>query len=169
MACEWLVVSHSHIIPYYRAPGKSVYFLLSRTQAGPGRTVKQEQEEIFRNHIQTFISPSVHMCWIPQQKSDGNPMPSTDWQKRSTSADQLCESALLGWFPYFWKPCWTQFLQFEQEKRMFPVGMNGLKVRWSIGLLHILRPITIWHRNTKEEMQKFMQSGNLQTKAAETD
>ena len=27
----------------YRAPGKSMYVLLSRTQAGPGRKVKQEQ------------------------------------------------------------------------------------------------------------------------------
>ena len=35
--------------------------------------------------------------------------------------------------------------------------MNGLKVGWSIGLLHILSPITIWRCNTKEEMQKFMQ------------
>ena len=42
-----------------RAPGKSMYVLLSRTQAGPGRTVKQEQEEISRNHVQTFIYPSV--------------------------------------------------------------------------------------------------------------
>ena len=29
--------------------------MLSRTQAGPGRTVKQEQEEISRNQVQTFI------------------------------------------------------------------------------------------------------------------
>ena len=36
-----------------------MYFLLSRTQAGPGRTVKQEQEEISRNHEQTFIYLSV--------------------------------------------------------------------------------------------------------------
>ena len=33
--------------------------LLSRTQAGPGRTVKQEQEEISRNHVQTFFGGSV--------------------------------------------------------------------------------------------------------------
>ena len=38
---------------------KKYVFLLSRTQAGSGRTVKQEQEEISRNHVQTFISPSV--------------------------------------------------------------------------------------------------------------
>ena len=36
-----------------------MFVLLSRTQAGPGRTVKQEWEEISRNHVQTFISPSV--------------------------------------------------------------------------------------------------------------
>ena len=43
-----------------RGVNKGLYVLLSRTQAGPGRTVKQEQEEISRNHLQTFISPSVH-------------------------------------------------------------------------------------------------------------
>ena len=31
--------------------GQGLYVLLSRTQAGPGRTVKQEQEEISRNHV----------------------------------------------------------------------------------------------------------------------
>ena len=36
-----------------------MYFLLSRIQAGPGRTVKQEQEEISRNHVQAFIPGSV--------------------------------------------------------------------------------------------------------------
>ena len=30
----------------YRGVNKSVFVLLSRTQAGPGRTVKQEQEYI---------------------------------------------------------------------------------------------------------------------------
>ena len=47
----------SYFVPLphtYRAPGKSMYFWLSRTQAGPGRTVKQEQEEISHNHVQTF-------------------------------------------------------------------------------------------------------------------
>ena len=39
----------------YRGENKGLYVLLSRTQAGPGRTVKQEQEEISRNHVQTFI------------------------------------------------------------------------------------------------------------------
>ena len=48
----------------YRAPGKSMYFLLSRTQAGPGRTVKQEQEEISRNHVQTFSGCSVHLPYV---------------------------------------------------------------------------------------------------------
>ena len=33
--------------------------LLSNSQAGPGRTVKQEQDEISRNHIQAFIPGSV--------------------------------------------------------------------------------------------------------------
>ena len=43
----------------YRGVNKGVYVLLGRTQSGPGRTVKQEQEEISRNHIQTFIYLSV--------------------------------------------------------------------------------------------------------------
>ena len=33
--------------------------LLSNSQAGPGRLVKQEQEEISRNHVQAFITGSV--------------------------------------------------------------------------------------------------------------
>ena len=40
---------------------KGLFVLLSRTQAGPGRTVKQEQEQISRNHVQTFIYLSVHV------------------------------------------------------------------------------------------------------------
>ena len=43
----------------YRGVNKGLFVLLSRTQAGSGRTVKQEQEEISRNHVQTFICPSV--------------------------------------------------------------------------------------------------------------
>ena len=39
----------------YRGTNKGLYVLLSRTQAGPGRTVKQEQEDISRNHVRTFI------------------------------------------------------------------------------------------------------------------
>ena len=54
-----LIVSLSSWTLNYRAPGKSMYFLLSRTQAGPGRTVEQEQDEISRNHVQTFSGCSV--------------------------------------------------------------------------------------------------------------
>ena len=39
---------------YYRDRLKGVQILLSNSQAGPGRKVKQEQEEISRNHVQTF-------------------------------------------------------------------------------------------------------------------
>ena len=35
--------------------------LLSNSQAGPGRTVKQEQEKNSCNHVQTFIFHSVHL------------------------------------------------------------------------------------------------------------
>ena len=51
---------------FYRGTNKGLHVLLSRTQAGPGRTVKQEQEEISRNHVQTFICLSVHTA-------DGHP------------------------------------------------------------------------------------------------
>ena len=51
--------------PPYRGANKGLYVLLSRTQAGPGRTVKQEQEEISCNHVQTFICLSVrHGSWM---------------------------------------------------------------------------------------------------------
>ena len=43
----------------YRGVNKGLHVLLSRTQAGPGKTVKQEQEEISWNHVQTFIYLSV--------------------------------------------------------------------------------------------------------------
>ena len=38
----------------YRDRLKGVQILLSRAQAEPGRTAKQEQEEISRNHVQPF-------------------------------------------------------------------------------------------------------------------
>ena len=44
----------------YRGGNKGLLVLLSRTQAGPGRTVKQEQEEISRNHVLAFIPGPVH-------------------------------------------------------------------------------------------------------------
>ena len=44
----------------YRGVNKGVYVLLSRTPAEPGRAVKQEQEEVSRNHLQTFIYLSVY-------------------------------------------------------------------------------------------------------------
>ena len=47
------------ILATYRGEKKSLQILLSSTQAGPGRKVKQEQEEIYRNHVQAFIPGSV--------------------------------------------------------------------------------------------------------------
>ena len=45
------IVSH-HV--EYRDRLKCMQILLSRTQAGPGRAAKQEQEQTSRNHVQTF-------------------------------------------------------------------------------------------------------------------
>ena len=39
----------------YRDRRKGVQILLSNSQAGSGSKVKQEQEEISRNHIQAFL------------------------------------------------------------------------------------------------------------------
>ena len=58
--------SHSHMMFFafsragdnYRGGNNNgVFVLLSRTQAGTGRAVKEEQEEITRNHVHTFIPP----------------------------------------------------------------------------------------------------------------
>ena len=43
----------------YRDEIYSLQILLSRTQAGPGRAVKQEQEEISPNHVQRINLISV--------------------------------------------------------------------------------------------------------------
>ena len=44
----------------YREEIYSLQILLRRTQAGPGRTGKQEQEEISPNHVQRINLPSVY-------------------------------------------------------------------------------------------------------------
>ena len=54
-----VVVHHVRFALLYRGVNKGLFVLLSRTQAEPGRTVKQEQEEVSRNHVQTFIYLSV--------------------------------------------------------------------------------------------------------------
>ena len=55
-------------ISIYRAEKKSLQILLSSTQAGPGRKVKQEQEEISRNHVPRLFLGSV--CTM-----SNNPLP----------------------------------------------------------------------------------------------
>ena len=52
---------------YYRRVNRGLFVLLIRTKAGPGKTVKQEEEEISRNHVQTFIVPSVCRFTIKSQ------------------------------------------------------------------------------------------------------
>ena len=47
------------ILKTYRDEIYSLQILLSRTQAGPGRAVKQEQEEISPNHVQRLNLISV--------------------------------------------------------------------------------------------------------------
>ena len=40
--------------------------LLSNSQAGPGRTVKQEKDEISRNHVQAFL-PGPAVCCLRRE------------------------------------------------------------------------------------------------------
>ena len=54
---EWNILSkrykkYVYILHEYRAHKKGLQILLSNSQAGPGRKVKQEQEEISHNHVQ---------------------------------------------------------------------------------------------------------------------
>ena len=49
-----LISKVNYVMRLYRDRLKGVQILLSRTQAGPGRKVKQEQEEISANHVQAF-------------------------------------------------------------------------------------------------------------------
>ena len=48
----------------YRAEKKSLQILLSRTQAGPGRKFKQEQEEISLNLVPRLFLSSVKFSSI---------------------------------------------------------------------------------------------------------
>ena len=43
--------------------------MLSKTQAGPGRAVKQEQEQNSRNHVQAFLLVSVQ--YVDQVQGSG--------------------------------------------------------------------------------------------------
>ena len=54
MSRKLRVASYAWAMSVYRDRLKSVQILLSRTQAGPGRKVKQEQEEISHNHVPSF-------------------------------------------------------------------------------------------------------------------
>ena len=45
----------------YRAEKKSLQIVLSSTQAGPVRKVKQKQEEISRNHVPRLFLGPVHL------------------------------------------------------------------------------------------------------------
>ena len=50
-ANEWIQLLRTNL---HRDRLKSMQILLSMTQAGPGRTGKQEQEQTSRNHVQAF-------------------------------------------------------------------------------------------------------------------
>ena len=52
----------------YRARNKGMQILLSNSQAGPCRTVKQEQEEISRNHVHAFIPGSVYVLRVTMSR-----------------------------------------------------------------------------------------------------
>ena len=59
--------------------------MLSNSQAGPGRKVKQEQDEISRNHVQPFYPISVELN--PNPISIIRQMPACAGTARATSAE----------------------------------------------------------------------------------
>ena len=48
--------------------------LLSNSQAGPGRTANQEQEEISRNHVQAFFRTLYVTFFLPCAQQQNNKM-----------------------------------------------------------------------------------------------
>ena len=64
--------------------------LLSNSQAGPGSTVKQEQEEILRNHVQTFICLSVNDQRRRDSLKAGLLVESGSWNIPSLPVALLC-------------------------------------------------------------------------------
>ena len=56
----WVRLDNKTIIRLCRWGNKGLFVLLSRTQDGPGKTVKQEQEQISRNHVKTFSGCTVN-------------------------------------------------------------------------------------------------------------
>ena len=58
----------------YRAEKKSLQILLSRTQAGPGRKVKQEQEEISHNHVPRLFLGSVSLVLSQIRQAPQSPL-----------------------------------------------------------------------------------------------
>ena len=63
-----VVVIHPQM--YIQGARKSMQILLSNRQAGPGRTVKQKQKEISRNHVQAFSGGPV----VQQNSSTAAPL-----------------------------------------------------------------------------------------------
>ena len=57
----------------YRAEKKSWQILLSSTQTGPGRKVKQEQEKISRNHVPRLFLGSVTLLVFMTEKRGRRP------------------------------------------------------------------------------------------------
>ena len=72
-----------------------MFVLLSRTQARPGKTVKQEQEELSCNHIQTFISPSVLTKHVADDPGDEHEaIDDGDWDEELVGLQLRAQVAL---------------------------------------------------------------------------
>ena len=65
-----IMVTHILNLRVYRDEIYYMQILLSRTQAGPGRTVKKEQEEISPNHVQRINLISVNCMKLLRQRHD---------------------------------------------------------------------------------------------------
>ena len=65
-APRWCLLK-GHRYKIYRGVNKGVHVLLSRTQAGPGRTVKQEQEKFLATTYKHFPG-ALYICTGPPEK-----------------------------------------------------------------------------------------------------
>ena len=109
----------------YRAEKKSMQILLSSTQAGPGRKVKQEQEEISRNHIPRLFLGSVRSktftgsVMISEAPNGSVPYLNQVRAKAAASKSVLCVAVTVNEWP----------LGCREERRAFPSFMSRGKRR----------------------------------------
>ena len=107
----------------YRGEKKSLQILLSSTQAGPDRKVKQEQEEISRNHVPRLYLGSVRFD-ANASKPPANLLllHNLDQRQRSLGSSRISQ-----------QPEWCGLWCVMQGSRVRPEGRD--KARADLGLI----------------------------------